>query len=80
MTDNWKSEYDSPVGRTKEGIEETEKQTGLVFVAIIDDREIYTHPADEDHPEPYPVWRVPNVREAISAGPWQTARADTTHT
>jgi DNA polymerase-1 len=69
MTENWRSEYDNPIGRTKEDIEETEKQTGSVFLGIKDDSEIYLHPADEDHPKPYLVWRVPNIREAIHAGP-----------
>ena len=69
MTDNWRSEYDNPVGRTKQDIEETEKQDGLAFVGIMDGREIYLHRADKDHPEPYSVERVPNVREGINAGP-----------
>lgn len=41
------------------------------YVTTIDEREIYVHPADpkNGHPEPYLVWRVPDVREAITAPP-----------
>jgi hypothetical protein len=69
VTDNWKSEYDNAIGRTKEDIEETEKQQGVVFLGIKNGKEYYMSPANKEHLKPYIVQRVPNVREAINAGP-----------
>jgi len=53
--------------RSEQDIADTEKQKGLRFLGIKDGKEFYVHPQDEEHAEPYIVWRVPNIREAIEA-------------
>lgn len=40
-------------------------------------KEYYLCPADKNHPEPYIVWRVPDIREGIRARPgWKILGAD----
>jgi len=40
-----------------------------VFLGIIGGKEYYLFPADNQHPEPYVQWRVPDIREAFRARP-----------
>ncbi|MGA8222413.1 MAG: DNA polymerase [Candidatus Acidiferrales bacterium] len=64
-------------GRSKQDIADTEKQEGVLFLGIKDGKEHYLHPSDKEHPKPYIVRRVPNVREALVAGPgWRILVTD----